>query len=126
MDIQVVISIVVAIIGGLALLLIIWVRLIRGRAEVEELNPASLDVLSDARIEDDEFVATPISEQIEEMVRERLKTFPDLAQVDLDFGTGVDGSLQVWLDSVRYDRIQDIPDERIRQAVIEAVEEFNR
>jgi hypothetical protein len=126
MENQVILAILIAIIGGIALLLVLWVRMVRGRAVQDEVNPASLEALSDARIEDDEFVATPIGEQIEEMVRERLKSYPDLENVSMDFGSGVDGSLQVWLDSVRYDRIQDIPDERIRQAVADAVEEFNR
>lgn len=126
MDTQVIIAIMTAIIGGIVLLLVLWVRMIRSRAAVDEENPASLEALSDVRIEDDEFVATPIGEQIEEMVRERLKSYPDLENVSLDFGSGVDGSLQVWVKSVRYDRVQDIPDERIRQAVADAVEEFNR
>jgi hypothetical protein len=126
MEIQVVIAITIAIIGAIALLLVLWVRIIRGRDAVDEVDPASLEALSDVRIEDDEFVATPIGEQIEEMVRERLKSYPDLENVSMDFGSGVDSSLQVWVESVRYDRIQDIPDERIRQAVADAVEEFNR
>ena len=67
-----------------------------------------------------------LGQHIEEMVRERLKSYPDLENVSMDFGSGVDSSLQVWVESVRYDRIQDIPDERIRQAVADAVEEFNR
>ena len=74
----------------------------------------------------DEFRASPISEQIEGMVKLRLQSYPDLSQVDLDFGTAMDDSLDIWVDGERYQAIEDIPDARIRKAIADAVDAFNK
>jgi len=73
-----------------------------------------------------EFEASPIGEQIEEMARQLLKLHTDLGEVNLDFGTAMDGSLEIWVNSERYSSIEEIPDERIRNAINEAVDKFNR
>jgi hypothetical protein len=73
-----------------------------------------------------EFEASPISEQIEEMANRLLKAHPDLRGVNLDFGTAIEGSLEIWVNSERYSSIEEIPDERIRNAINEAVQEYNR
>jgi hypothetical protein len=44
----------------------------------------------------------------------------------LDFGTAIDGSLEIWVDGERYNSVEEIPDERIRRAIAEAVEKYNR
>lgn len=78
------------------------------------------------KFDPDEFRASPISEQIEGMVKLRLQSYPDLSQVDLDFGTGMDGSLDIWVDGERYQAVEDVPDARIRKAIAEAVNAFNK
>jgi len=78
------------------------------------------------KFDPDEFRASPISEQIEGMVKLRLQAYPDLSQVDLAFGTAMDGSLDIWVDGERYQAVENIPDARIRKAVAEAVTAFNK
>jgi len=82
--------------------------------------------VTDAENEPGEFIASHISEQIEEMARQLLKALPGLGDVNLDFGTGINGSLEIWVDGERYNSVEEIPDERIRRAIAEAVEKFNR
>jgi len=60
------------------------------------------------------------------MVKLRLQAYPDLSQVDLDFGTAMDGSLDIWVDGERYQAVEDVPDARIRKAIAEAVNTFNK
>ena len=88
---------------------------------LERLEP----LLPDAHLEKGEEQASPISEQIEEMVRKRLADYPDLAEHVVDFGTAEDGSLEIWIADKRYTSVDDIPDARVRDAISEAVEAFN-
>jgi hypothetical protein len=90
-------------------------------SHLERLNP----LLPDAHLENDEEQASPISEQIEEMVRIRLAEYPDLTEQVVDFGTAADGSLEIWIADKRYTSVDDIPDSRVRDAISEAVEAFN-
>lgn len=75
--------------------------------------------------EPDELQASPVSEKIEDMVKNKLREHSDLREVMIDFGTSLDGSLEIWIDGERYLDVEDIPDERIRKAIAEAVEDFN-
>ncbi|MEE9514090.1 MAG: hypothetical protein V3V46_08425, partial [Anaerolineales bacterium] len=59
---------------------------------LERLEP----LLPDAHLEKGEEQASPISEQVEEMVRKRLAEYPDLTEQVVDFGTAEDGSLEIW------------------------------
>jgi len=92
-------------------------------------EPSSLERLEplhpDAHLEKGEEQASPISEQIEEMVRKRLADYPDLAEQVVDFGTAEDGSLEIWIADKRYASVDDIPDARVRDAISEAVKDFN-
>jgi hypothetical protein len=98
------------------------------RQKFEETPEWLSGMKSVAETEDEpgEFEASPISEQVEEMARQLLKSHSDLGEVDLDFGTAIDGSLEIWVNSERYSAIEEIPDERIRNAISEAVDKFNR
>ncbi len=71
-----------------------------------------------------EQVAAPFAEQIEDIVRSLLKADPSLASVELDFGTAADGGLEIWVDGNCYSAIDQISDERIRQALRTAVEMY--
>ena len=88
---------------------------------LERLEP----LLPDAHLEEGEEQASPISEKIEEMVRKRLAEFSDLADQVVDFGTAEDGSLEIWIADKRYASADDIPDVRVRDAISEAVKDFN-
>jgi len=129
MDLSNVVGLIVGLLIGIILLLLIWAIVVRRRTkEIEEgeLPPESLNAVSEAKIEPNEQAASLVSEQIEEMVKQRLASYPDLADVKLDFATGTDESLDVWVDDQSYSDIDQIPDERIRSAISEAVESFNQ
>jgi hypothetical protein len=66
------------------------------------------------------------SEKIEEMVKARLAEYPDLLQTHFDFRTSSDGMLEIVFGERTYQDVDQIPDDRVRQAIAEAVEEFNR
>jgi hypothetical protein len=97
----------------------------RGRLSGGEPGPASAQI-ADARLDEGERPASLVSEQIEQMVRARLAEHPDLADVSLDFGAAGDGSIDIWVSGEQYDNPDDIPDERIREAIRAAVEAFNQ
>ena len=129
MDLSNVVGLIVGLLIGIILLPVIWAIVVRRRTkEIEEgeLPPESLNAVSEAKIEPNEQAASLVSEQIEEMVKQRLASYPDLADVKLDFATGTDESLVVWVDDQSYSDIDQIPDERIRSAISEAVETFNQ
>ncbi|HUS85580.1 MAG TPA: hypothetical protein VMX56_10575 [Anaerolineales bacterium] len=111
---------------GIVLLLGIW-KVIGSQARSSPDSPLErLELLlPDARQENGEEQASPTSEQIEEMVKERLAEHPDLANQKIDFGTGEDGSLEIWIAAKRYASVDDIPDARVREAISAAVKEFN-
>lgn len=129
MDLSNVVGLLIGLLVGIILLLVIWAIVIRRRTkEIDEgeLPLESLEAVSDAKIEPNEQAASLVSEQIEEMVKQRLASYPDLADVKLDFATAPDESLVVWVNDQSYSDIDQIPDDRIRSAISEAVETFNQ
>lgn len=129
MDLSNVVGLLIGLLIGIVLLLVIWAIVVRRRTkEIDEgeLPPESLEAVSDAKIEPNEQAASLVSEQNEQMVKQRLASYPDLADVKLDFATGTDESLVVWVNDQSYSDIDQIPDERIRSAISEAVETFNQ
>ncbi len=70
--------------------------------------------------------AAAASEAIEDLVNQKLEAIPGLANTRVDFGTLPDGSLEIWVGDERYTSVEEIRDQRIRQAVAEAVATFNR
>ena len=110
------------------IVLLLGIRKASGlRARSSESSPLErlAPLLPDAHLEKGEEQASPISEQIEEMVRNRLADYPDLAEQVVDFGTAEDGSLEIWIADKRYASADDIPDARVRDAISEAVKDFN-
>ena len=65
------------------------------------------------------------SSEIEEMVKMDLAQYPDLSDVSLDFGTGEDEGLEIWIDGERYSGVSAVPDDRIRGSIEKAVNSFN-
>ena len=129
MDFSNVVGLLAALLIGIVILIVIWAIVVRRRtAEIEagEVPPESLSAVSEAKFEADELPASLVSEQIEEMVKQRLASYPDLADVKLDFATGPDESLVIWVNDQSYTDIDRIPDDRMRAAISEAVETFNR
>jgi hypothetical protein len=69
--------------------------------------------------------SSEVSEQIEQMVKQKIAAYADLADTIIDFGSTPDGGVAVWINKHQYDRVEDIPDDRIKKAVQEAVQKFN-
>jgi hypothetical protein len=118
-----------AILGGLLALMIVAIfALFISRRRIPQATMAEENqaLITDARYEEGERPSSLISEQVEEMSKRRLAQYPDLANVKLDFGTMPDGTIDIWVDGEQFDDIEDIPDDRIRKAIKEAVEELNR
>ena len=74
----------------------------------------------------DEQIAAPFAEQIEDILRARLNADPALAATDVDLGTAPDGKLEIWIDGERYTDVGRIPDERMRQAILQAIESWKQ
>lgn len=118
-----------AILGGLLALMIvaIFAVFVAGRRIPQaSMSDKNVELTKDARFEAGERPASLISEQIEEMTKRKLTQYPDLANVKLDFGTMPDGTIDIWINGEQFDDIEDITDDRIREAIKEAVEKLNR
>lgn len=126
MEFQGLIIIVVALTFGVVLLLVIWAVIVRRRMQRLDSTFSSSDPVVDLMKEPGEFKASIVSEKIEDLAQKTLADNPSLVDVDLDFETAADGSLRIWVDGEVYDTVDAIPDGRIRQAIADAVEEFNQ
>jgi len=71
-----------------------------------------------------ERVAAPFAEQIEDIVLARIAADPALAGTRFDLGTAEDSSLEFWVNGRCYGSLTELPDERLRQIVQEAVAQW--
>jgi hypothetical protein len=88
-------------------------------------TPQSQQWVAEAKIEAGERPSALVSEEIEELVRAKLAAYPDLANAKLDFATGPDGSLEIQVHQTQYHSVNEIPDQRLAQAIQAAVQEWN-
>ena len=72
-----------------------------------------------------EKLAAPFAEQIEDMLRAKIESDPYLKSFDIDFGTAADGGLEIWVNGEKYDGVANLPDEHLKQALLQAVKEWN-
>ncbi len=70
--------------------------------------------------------AAAFAEQIEDILRAQLSADPDLRSYDVDLGTGPDGGLEIRVGDQRYSDIKQIPNERLRAAIGQAVATYNQ
>ena len=68
-----------------------------------------------------EQIAAPFAEQIEDIVRTRLRRDPLTANHEVDLGTSEDGGLEIWVDGERYTDIDALPDPRLQQVFRDAI-----
>jgi hypothetical protein len=111
---------------GVIAILIIWTFIVRRRMRRLDSSFSSTDPVVTLEKEPGEFKASIVSERIEDIAQRIITEHPSLASVDLDFETASDGSLRIWVDGEVYESVDAIPDGRIRQAIADAVEEFNQ
>lgn len=72
-----------------------------------------------------ERLAAPFAEQIEDILRAKIKADPALQKYEIDFGTDENQALEIWVDGKAYASINDLPDERLKEAFRSAVEKWN-
>lgn len=72
-----------------------------------------------------EAIAAPFAEQIEDVLRAKIANDPNFKSVEIDFGTAPDGGLDIWVNGTKYNGVANIPDERLKQALLEAVKDWN-
>ena len=72
-----------------------------------------------------ERLAAPFAEQIEDILRAKLDSDP-FNKFEIDFGTGADGSLEIWVNGKMYASVDEIPDAGLKQAFHEAVAKWEK
>lgn len=72
-----------------------------------------------------EKLAAPFAEQIEDILRAKIKADPALQKYEIDFGTSADHGLEIWVNGKRYGSVNELPDERLREAFRSSVEKWN-
>jgi hypothetical protein len=72
-----------------------------------------------------EKIAAPFAEQIEDVLRARVASDPYLKSFEIDFGTGADGGLEIWVNGEKYDGVANLPDEQLKQTLLQVVKEWN-
>ena len=72
-----------------------------------------------------EKLAAPFAEQIEDVLKAKAAGDPYLRSFNLDFGTGTDGGLEIWVNGEKYDGVANLPDEHLKQALLQVVKDWN-
>jgi hypothetical protein len=70
--------------------------------------------------------AAAFVEQIEDIVHARLSEDLALSGVKVDFGTAPTGELEIWVDGESYADVGNIPNERVREIIRQAVESWGQ
>ena len=71
----------------------------------------------------DEKIAAPFAEQIEDILRAKLDSDP-FNKFKIDLGTSEDGTLEIWVNETKYASVNDLPDEELKQAFLDAVKKW--
>jgi len=73
-----------------------------------------------------EKLAAPFTEQIEDIFRAKIEADPDLNHYQVDLGSAPDGTLEIWINDKKYTNVNDLPDNKLKQAFRDAVTKWNR
>ncbi len=73
-----------------------------------------------------EKLAAPFAEQVEDIIRARLRAIPALASIQVDLGTFPDGSLEICVDGKSFSNIDQLPDEQLRQVIRGAIQSWDQ
>ncbi|MBT3314417.1 MAG: hypothetical protein HN390_07360 [Anaerolineae bacterium] len=73
-----------------------------------------------------ERLASPFAEQIEDILQALLKNDPQLSSLKVDLGTSDSGTLEFWVNGKKHDRIEDIPNKALRDAILQAVKKWEK
>ena len=72
-----------------------------------------------------EKLAAPFAEQIEDILRAKLDSDP-FNKFEIDLGTAEDGSLEIWVNGIKYSSVEEIPDKGLKQAFHAAVKKWEK
>ena len=73
-----------------------------------------------------ETLSAPFAEQIEDILRAKIKADPALQKYEIDLGTSANQALEIWVDGKPYSSVDDLPEERLKEAFRAAVEKWNK
>ena len=73
-----------------------------------------------------EKVAAPFTEQIEDIFRAKIAANPDLNHYQIDLGSASDGTLEFWVNDKKYTNVNDLPDNKLKQAFRDSVVKWNK
>ena len=73
-----------------------------------------------------EKLAAPFTEQIEDIFRAKIEADPNLNHYQVDLGSAPDGTLEIWVNEVKYTNVNDLPDNKLKQAFRDSVTKWNR
>ena len=73
-----------------------------------------------------EKLAAPFTEQIEDIFRAKIEADPDLNHYQVDLGSAPDGTLEIWVNDQKYTNVNDLPDNKLKQAFRDAVTKWNK
>ncbi len=76
--------------------------------------------------DEEEALASPFAEQIEDILRAKLNADPALQQYKVDLGTAPDGGLEISINGVSYAAVSDIPDAKLQALFNEAIEAWGK
>ncbi len=71
-----------------------------------------------------EKIASPFAEQIEDMLRARLKTHPLLKDFKVDIGTGADYGFEFTVNEKKYSSVDELPNEELKALFRETVQDW--
>lgn len=73
-----------------------------------------------------EKVAAPFTEQIEDIFRARIEADPNIKHYQIDLGSASDGTLEFWVNDKKYTNVNDLPDNKLKQAFRDSVTKWNK
>jgi len=73
-----------------------------------------------------EKLAAPFTEQIEDIFRTKIEADPDLNHYQIDLGSAPDGTLEFWINDKKYTNVNDLPDNRLKQAFRDSVMKWSK
>jgi hypothetical protein len=73
-----------------------------------------------------EKLASPFTEQIEDIFRAKIEADPNLNHYQVDLGSAPDGTLEIWVNDKKYTDVNDLPDEGLKKAFRESVAKWEK
>ncbi len=92
------------------------------------LRAAAEEVAAPAPLPDGspERIASPVAEAIEALLQDVLASYPELSGYKIDLGSAPDGGLEIWVNGEKFDGIDALKDEKLKQVFREVIEAFNK